>query len=114
MRIRKHGSKVSDTKVNERGEGLGDERAVAVGGINLEAEETRMAGADDARQRIQRRLGGFRLQMIAVDPPHFSVAPCPGGGAAGRGGTQVAEVQVFDAGGIEVGGEGGLGEPRTP
>jgi hypothetical protein len=86
MRILERWDKVGNTKVQEQGEGIGDQGAVAVGGIGFEAEETHATGADHVRQRLQRRLGGLGLHMVVEDSPHFGVPARAGSGAAGGGG----------------------------
>jgi hypothetical protein len=60
----------------------------------------------------ERGLSGRCLEVLAIDPAHLGVSPRPRGGATGRGGAEVPEVQIVDAGTREVGGQGGLGKPR--
>ena len=113
MRFLEGGSKMGDTDGDERSESVRDEGAVTVRGIGLEAQKTRASGAHDVRECLERRLGRRGLQMGAVDPPHLRVAAGTGGGATRGRSAEIPEMQVVDAGALDVGGQGGFGESRS-
>lgn len=102
---------MGDAHRNQRGEGVGDERAVTVRRIGLEAQEAHAPpGADDLGQGVEGSLGRRSIEVLPEDPPHLRVPACTCGRAAGCRGAEVAKVQVVDAGALKVGGESGFRE----
>src|SRR5829696_2661244 len=77
-------------------EPLGDDAAMALGGLALEAEEADRLPAGKLGQRFELRLRRAGRELLAEDPMHALGIAGPGGFAAGFRRAEVDEVPVAD------------------
>src|SRR5215207_6414627 len=78
------------------GEPLGDDAAVALGGVAFEAEEADRLLAGKLGQLLELRLRRAACELLAEDPMHPPGVAGPGGIAAGLRRAEVDEVPVAD------------------